>query len=126
MLGEVQKMAVAADDVVGQAIRGGGDVDVVSRVGRDDTARHFALDNHRKGAERVNPKIELLLRQTEILSNLRITEATSHFLESSGRNDELKSAVTQETNEESARGPVGPDQPADKNVRVEDGAHGGL
>jgi hypothetical protein len=48
MLHELQEVAVAADDVVGEAIRGGCDVDVVGRIGSDDTARHFTLNNNGK------------------------------------------------------------------------------
>ena len=126
MLDQIQKMAVAADDAVGEAIGGGGDVDVVGRIGGDDTAGHFALHKRGDSAERVDPEIEILLLQTEILPDPGITEAASQFVESGGRGDQLEGVVTQETNEEPARRPFGPDQAADHHVRVEDGAHGRL
>ncbi len=119
-------MVVAADNVVGEAIRGGGDVDIVGGIGLDDRVRRLPLDKDGDGAERIHPEIQLFLRRTEILPDPGITEASSQLVESGGRGDQLESTVTQETNEDLARGSLGPDQGADKNVRVEDGAHRGL
>jgi hypothetical protein len=62
----------------------------------------------------------------EILPNPGVTEASSQFVESGGGGDQLESAITQETNEDLTRGPLGPDQGAHHHVRVEDGAHGRL
>lgn len=116
-------MVVAADDVVGQAIHRRAEIYVVGRIGRDAGAKYLSADNHRDGSEGIDPEIDLLSRQTQILSNLRVTETASQLVERGGRGDQLEGRITEQANENPAGRPLRSDQATDDDVRVEDGAH---
>lgn len=78
---QVEEMAVAGDDVLREALDGGRDVDVVCRVGLDDTAGDASLDDDGDRSQRFDPEVEVLVREGQVLSDSGIAEAAAEFLE---------------------------------------------
>jgi hypothetical protein len=61
-----------------------------------------------------------------MLSNLRIPETPTQFVQRRGRGDQVEGAVPKEMNEDPARRSLRTDQRADHDVGVEDRTHGRL